>query len=213
MKTESPVHSPHDPHPPAADDDAWLAGLGGQPGSGPAHAEGSLLRQALRPDEASRPDGPPLAWAEIERRAGKLPGCGDAANAPRWRVPLRAALAAVLVIGLALPLWWGDKGSGSGEQDVRGDRGLGFSRGEAQWLSPDPARDAARLSTALQAAGARVNLQERSSGEFQLDIVADAPVRVAVDAQLVALEAGLDAAGRLVLLVLPTGKPADAASR
>lgn len=216
MKTESPNHGPHDPQLPSADDEAWLAGLEGRPGGGPSHAEGSLLRQALSPDEAAGPGGLPPAWAEIEQRAGMLPSRGAAANARGWRVPMQAALAAALVLGIALPLWWGDTGGGSSEPAARGEhgeRGWGLSRGEAQWLSPDPARDAARLLNALEAAGARVSLQQRSSGEFQLDIAADDAVRAAVNAQLAALETGLDAAGRLTLLVLPAGGPAAAASR
>lgn len=216
MKTESPNHGPHDPLLPSADGDAWLAGLEGRPGSGPAHAEGSLLRQALCPDEAAGPGGPPPAWSEIEQRAGTLPNRGAAANARGWRAPLQAALAAALVIGIALPLWWGDTGGGSSQpaaRGERGERGLGSSRGEAQWLSPDPARDAARLLTALEAAGARVSLQQRSAGEFQLDIAADAAGRAAINAQLAALETGLDAAGRLTLLVLPASGTAAAASR
>lgn len=209
MKTESPAHDPHDPQPPSADDDAWLAGLGGQPGSGPAHAEGSLLRQALRPDEAARPGGPPPAWAEIERRAGTLPDRGNATNAPRWRLPLQAALAAVLVIGIALPLWWGEPT----ERRERGERAVVPGGSEAQWHSPAPQRDAARLATALQAAGARVQVQGDGVGRLRLEISAEASSRSAVNAQLAALETGLDASGRLTLLVLPAGGPAAAASR
>lgn len=186
-----------------AEANAWLEGLAGRAGEGPAHHEGQRLRAALQPDAAQV--APP--WAEIERRAfgastGEAPvpahvgpRHGDAANGPRWgsRWAMAASVAA-LAVAAAAWIWPRD-------DESAGWRGLGAAATGPVWRVGDPSGAARSLALELQALGAQVTVQPDGPA-VRLTIEAPSDRQAAVNQRLQPLETALDAQGRLTLQVM-----------
>lgn len=191
----------------------WMSGLAGRPGAGADHGDGARVRAALVPDAR---DQVKATWQDIEARARNAapldpgsplaessPGSGStgpiaAANDPhtarRW-----LAWAAALVLGVGMvallspPGWMADPGM----------RGVTGPRPQApRWLVDDPAASADALAAELRGLQADVTLTREGRGVV-LDIRAGVAAVPAVNARLMALETGLDAEGRLRLVVLP----------
>jgi anti-sigma-K factor RskA len=156
---------------PDDDLDAWLAGLRGQSGDATdrAAAEGADTRRALLAARAASAEHSRDAGDDAQslqrllfrlRRDGLLHADAAAARTRRWRLPMAAAAALVagLALTLALPpeLWRGED-----EIVLRGD-------GAVQLLRVDDAAavaaTAARLESALRAAGAQVAVFDLEGG-------------------------------------------------
>ncbi|MDT9001652.1 hypothetical protein RQP53_20415 [Paucibacter sp. APW11] len=184
---------------------AFLGGLRGaerpselRPEQAGAYDEGQRLHRAFgeMPADGLRPD-----WSDVRRRAGLAAVSpepparhGDAANGPFWRW----LAAAAVVAGVGLVVWpqWGPLSSGEAEPGWRGG-----ARGQAQWLAPNPDRDAAELEAQLRGWGAEV-LVERSPEGWRLQLRCSGTCqRSQVDARLAELETALDGDGRLTLLL------------
>lgn len=212
MTTDRPPDSP--PDSPDADPlGPWMSGLAGRPGTGADHRDGARLRTALAPDAR---DKVKATWLDIEARARDAapsdPGSATTVAAPSGGSPSPTAAAndpqparrwlgwaAALVLGVGLvallspPGWIADPG-------MRGVNGGGLQG--PRWLVDDPSVSADALATELRGLRAEVTVT-REGPAVVLNIRADRAAAQAVNARLMALETGLDAEGRLRLVVLP----------
>lgn len=183
-----------------------------QPTDGAPGDEVSRVRAALVPD---RHDAPVATWRDIEARAGQgqvakadapqavVPMAAiearprDAANDPRpWR---KLGWAAALVLGVGLVTLMSPPAPGP-EPAMRGV-GAGVIQG-AQWRVDRPLEAAETLATELRGLQAEVSVT-RHGETAVLDIRALPGAVDAVNARLAGLETGLDAQGRLQLVVQP----------
>lgn len=207
MKSDRPIDDAD-----ALSSDQWMDGLAGRPGGGAEHAEGVRIRSALAPEAQDRPVA---AWQDIEARArsattldamatqanppalaGKARP-GEAANDSR---PLRwLGWAAALLLGLGLATLMPPPGSNP-DLAQRGVTGQG-SHGP-QWLVERPLQAAEALATELRGLQAEATVTSEGDAVI-LNIRAQPGAMNAVNARLASLETGLDAEGRLRLVVLP----------
>ena len=191
----------------------WMDGLAGRPGTGSAaHGEGARLRAALAPDAQ---DTPAATWHDIEARARAATAAdglaepavlhtpaatarpGTAANDPRpWR---KFAWAAALVLGVGLVTLMAPP-EPTPEPALRGVGGAGAQG--AQWRVEQPVEAAEALAAELR--GLQADVSVKRDGEAVVLSIHARPGAVdAVNARLAGLETGLDAEGRLQLVVRP----------
>lgn len=190
----------------------WMEGLAGRPGTGTAHGEGARLRAALAPDAQ---DTPAATWHDIEARARAATAAdgvaepavlhtpaatsrpGTAANDPRpWR---KFAWAAALVLGVGLVTLMAPP-EPTPEPALRGVGGAGAQG--AKWRVEQPVEAAEALAAELR--GLQADVSVKRDGEAVVLSIHARPGAVdAVNARLAGLETGLDAEGRLQLVVRP----------
>lgn len=192
--------------------DPWMDGLAGRAGAGTAHREGARIRTALAPEAG---DQVVARWRDIEARAraaapttqqekpsptprpGKLAGALAALD-PRPRFALGWAAAALVAVGVAM-LWPAQEPEPN--VALRGVPGEPAHQG-AEWHVEQPQAAAEALAADLRALHAEVALANNGP-DVVLSIRAQPEAVSAVNARLAELETGLDATGRLQLIVRP----------